>query len=71
MKEENFESVYTACEEFGFNKKLTAEQCWNRGYALGRARWHWGPWWMVNVTGWVNTRIYRFKSIFRRGESQP
>lgn len=52
-----FETVYKACEEFGFDKQITAEMCWNEGYQLGRKRWHWGPHWMVASHGWINTQI--------------
>ncbi|HXJ76829.1 MAG TPA: hypothetical protein VNM37_28485 [Candidatus Dormibacteraeota bacterium] len=69
--EDNFDTMYRACKQFGFGDKLTAEQCWNAGYQLGRRRWHWGPAWMVSVHGWVNTQIDRFKSIFRKRETLP
>jgi hypothetical protein len=56
---ENLAECLASCREIGFNPEITAEVCWNEGYAIGRDRWHWGPRWAVTVRGWFNTQLSR------------
>ena len=67
----NFSEVYKKCEEFGFNKEITAEMCWNEGYRLGRKRWHWGPSWMVTFQGWVNTQLSKLRKLAKGLDNPP
>lgn len=55
MFSDQFEELYKNCEEFGFDKRITAEMCWNEGYQLGRKRWYWGPHWWVEFHGWLKS----------------
>lgn len=57
----SFKECRDCCKQFGFNEDITAETLWNEGYRLGRSRWHWGPWWWVNVIGWFNTMKSRLR----------
>jgi len=66
MKEPTLQSTIKLCEDFGFGEEITRETIWNEAYRLGRSRWHWGPWWFVNVIGWVNTQKSKLKKICRR-----
>lgn len=61
MNERNFKSVLKACDDFKFNREITAEMCWNEGYRLGRKRWYWGPRWFVTLQGWINTQLSKLK----------
>lgn len=69
MMSEQFEETYNACEHFEFDKRITAETCWNAGYTLGRKRWHWGPAWMVSFRGWINTQLSKIKRGLRKSYS--
>ena len=59
----NFKDCLECCEDFGFDKQITAETCWNEGYRLGRRRWYWGPMWFSSVRGWINTQLSKFKNL--------
>ena len=61
MKEPTLKSTISLCEDFGFGEEITRETIWNEAYRLGRRRWYWGPWWFVNVIGWVNTQKDKLK----------
>lgn len=63
----DFKTTYELCKELNFRDDLTAEMCWNEAYRLGRARWHWGPGWLVTLTGRLNTLIARAKNFFHGG----
>lgn len=60
-----FASTIKSCREFGFCEEITRETLWNTAYRLGRSRWHWGPSWMVTLTGWFNTRLDRMAKAWR------
>jgi hypothetical protein len=57
----NFRKTLSACQDFGFGLEITAEQCWNEGYRLGRRRWYWGPGWFVSFQGWVKTQLSKLR----------
>ena len=57
----NFAETKKACDDFGFNRDIAMEQCWNEGYRLGRRRWYWGPAWFVNFQGWLNTQLSKLR----------
>ena len=59
----DLKSTVEACREFNFGPEITAEMCWNEGYRLGRERWYWGPRWMVNVIGWINTQKQKLREL--------
>jgi len=52
----NFRETLAKCAAFGFNEAITRQTLWNEAYQLGRSRWYWGPQWMVELQGWLNTR---------------
>lgn len=58
----DFEAIIEYCQNTGLGPEITAEMCWNGGYRLGRKRWYWGPSWMVDLRGWINTRIYALRN---------
>ncbi len=53
------------CNEFQFCEEIIRETLWNTAYRLGRSRWHWGPRWMVTLTGWFNTRLNQMKKAWK------
>lgn len=60
----SLEECRSAMTNFGFtDSRLREEIAWNSGYELGRARWSWGPAWMVSLHGWVNTQIGKLKKM--------
>jgi hypothetical protein len=61
-KPTNLKETLDRCADFNFNKQITQEMLWNTAYQLGRSRWYWGPSWMVNLTGWINTKILKIKA---------
>lgn len=60
----NYEQTLQKCREIGFNQDITNETLWNTAYQLGRSRWWWGPPWMVNFVGRINT----IRAWFRLGK---
>lgn len=58
----NYKECLDKCKDFGFGEHITREVLWNEAYRLGRSRWYWGPCWMVNFTGWINTQLSRIKN---------
>lgn len=56
----NFKETLAKCREFGFDEETTSLHLWNEAYQLGRSRWYWGPRWLVNLTGWINTQRQKF-----------
>jgi len=58
----NYKETLKACQDYGFNEDITRETLWNEAYSLGRSRWHWGPPCVVNLRGWINTQLNRFRS---------
>lgn len=58
----NFAEIKKACDDFGFNRETSMEQCWNAGYQLGRRRWYWGPSWFVSFQGWINTQLSKWRA---------
>lgn len=54
-----FHEVRKKCIMAGMKRSETELHLWNEAYLLGRRRWYWGPLWMSDVVGWLNTRRYR------------